>query len=94
LPWQVAIAVESRLLLEQAQAKSRQEQRLLEFSAKVFAASDVDAILRRAVEQVGRTLGTQAYIYLGDGSNSNGGSIDKKLQDGEQTPDEPELVKM
>ena len=91
---QAAIAVESRLLLEQAQAKARQEQRLREVSAKVFAASDVDAILRRAVEQVGRTLGTQAYIYLGDGSNSNGGSIDKELQDGEQTPDEPELMKM
>jgi GAF domain-containing protein len=68
---QAAIAVESRLLLEQAQSKARQEQRLREVSANVFAAGDVDAILRRAVEQVGRTLGAQAYIYLGQGNGSD-----------------------
>lgn len=66
---QAAIAVQSRSLLEQAQARARQEQRIREVTSKVFEASDVDSILRRAVEQVGRVLGLPAYIYLGDGIN-------------------------
>jgi GAF domain-containing protein len=84
---QAAIAVESHLLLQQAQAKARQEQRLREVTANVFAAGDVDAILRRAVEQVGRTLGTQAYIYLGKGNGSN------NAQDVDETPEQPVLAK-
>ena len=62
---QAAIAVQSRLLLEQAQARARQEQRIRQVSAQVSSAADVDTILRRAVEQVGRALGASAYIYLG-----------------------------
>jgi len=62
---QVAIAVESLILLEQAQARARQEQRIREVSAQVFNAVDVDAIMQKAVEQVGRALGAPAYIYLG-----------------------------
>jgi GAF domain-containing protein/HAMP domain-containing protein len=89
---QAAIAVESRLLLEQAQAKARQEQRLREVSANVFAASDVDAILRRAVEQVGRTLGAQAYIYLGQGNGTDGGSSGNGAHDVDETPEETVLV--
>jgi GAF domain-containing protein len=89
---QAAIAVESRLLLEQAQAKARQEQRLREVSANVFAASDVDAILRRAVEQVGRTLGAQAYIYLGQGNGTDGGSSGNGAHDVDETPQETVLV--
>lgn len=63
---QAAIAVQSRLLLEQAQARARQEQRIRQVTAEVFSLADVDAILRRAVEQVGSTLGLPAFIYLGD----------------------------
>jgi GAF domain-containing protein/HAMP domain-containing protein len=61
---QVAIAVQSLILLEQAQARARQEQRIREVSAQVFSAVDVDSIMRKAVEQVGRALSTPAYIYL------------------------------
>jgi GAF domain-containing protein/HAMP domain-containing protein len=61
---QVAIAVQSLILLEQAQARARQEQRIREVSAQVFNAVDVNAIMQKAVEQVGRALGAPAYIYL------------------------------
>jgi GAF domain-containing protein/HAMP domain-containing protein len=67
---QVAIAVESLILLEQAQARARQEQRIREVSAQVFSAVDVDAIMQKAVEQVGRALGAPAYIYLGQSRSS------------------------
>jgi GAF domain-containing protein len=88
---QAAIAVESRLLLEQAQAKARQEQRLREVSENVFAASDVDAILRRAVEQVGRSLGAQAFIYLGQG---NGLNLEKPGNGANSEETKPEAVEM
>ena len=68
---QAAIAVQSRLLLEQATNRARQEQRIREVSSQVFSATDVDSIMRRAVEQIGKVLGVPAYIYLGDGEQSS-----------------------
>jgi PAS domain S-box-containing protein len=61
---QAAIAVQSRLLLEQAQQRARQEARIREVTSQIFSASDVDSIMRRAVEQVGRTLEAKAFVYL------------------------------
>jgi GAF domain-containing protein/HAMP domain-containing protein len=63
---QAAIAVQSRLLLEQAQSRARQEARIREVTAQVFNATDVDAIMRRAAEQIGRVLGVPAFVYLGE----------------------------
>jgi GAF domain-containing protein len=71
---QVAIAVQSLILLEQAQARARQEQRIREVSAQVFNAVDVNAIMQKAVEQVGRALGAPAYIYLGQNRPSKDAS--------------------
>jgi GAF domain-containing protein len=62
---QAAIAVQSRLLLEQAQARARQEARIRDVTTQVFSATDVDTIMRRAVEQVGKILKLPAFIYLG-----------------------------
>jgi len=64
---QAAIAVQSLLLLEKAQRKANQEQRIREVSAQVFSAVDIDAIMRKTVEQVGQALGKPAYIVLGQG---------------------------
>ncbi len=64
---QAAIAVQSLLLLEKAQRKANQEQRIREVSAQVFSAADIDAIMRKTVEQVGQALGKPAYIYLRQG---------------------------
>ena len=71
---QVAIAVQSLILLEQAQARARQEQRIREVSAQVFSAVDVNAIMQKAVEQVGRALGAPAYIYFGQNRPSKDAS--------------------
>jgi GAF domain-containing protein len=69
---QAAIAVQSMLLLEQAQARARQEQRIREVTAQVFSAADIDSIMRKTVEQVGRALGTPAYIYLSQDRSPQG----------------------
>jgi uncharacterized protein YigA (DUF484 family) len=82
---QAAIAVQSRLLLEQAQTRAHQEQRIREVTAQVFEAVDVQTIMRRAVEQVGKTLGMPAYIYLG-GDHSNAGEITAAALDAEELP--------
>jgi len=66
---QAAIAVQGRLLYEQAQSRAAQEERIREVSAQVFEATDVDTIMRRAVEQVGKKLGMPAFIYLGEGGD-------------------------
>jgi len=66
---QAAIAVQSLLLLEKAQKKANQEQRIREVSAQVFSAGDIDAIMRKTVEQVGQALGKPAFIYLGQGAS-------------------------
>ena len=65
---QAAAVVQNMLLYKDAQMHARQEQRIREVPAKVFSASDIDTILRRTVEQVGRVLGLPAYIYLGEES--------------------------
>ena len=81
---QAAIAVQSRLLLEQAQTRAQQEQRIREVTAQVFEAVDVQTIMRRAVEQVGRTLGMPAYIYLG--SDHSPREITTAALDAEELP--------
>ena len=68
---QAAIAVQSRILLDQAQSRARQEARIREITAQVFNATDVDTIMRRAVEQIGRVLKTPAFIFLKDFANDS-----------------------
>lgn len=63
---QAAIAVQSRFLLEQAQSRARQEQLLRQVTSQVINATDVDTIMRRAVEQIGHALGLPSYIYIGN----------------------------
>jgi GAF domain-containing protein len=70
---QAAIAVQSRMLLEKAQGRARQEERIRSVTTEVLSAADVDSIMRRAVEQVGRVLGRPAYIYLGQRSDRESG---------------------
>jgi GAF domain-containing protein/HAMP domain-containing protein len=67
---QASIAVQSLLLLEKAQARARQEQRIREVTTQVFSAADIDSILRKTVEQVGRVLGSSASIYISQNRKS------------------------
>jgi GAF domain-containing protein len=74
---QAATAVRGQVLLQQAHARARQEQRLRAASTQVFAAADINAVMRRAVEQVGQALGVSAYIYLdraAEGGDSEDGA--------------------
>ena len=51
--------------------RALQEQRIREVSTQVFGASDLNTVMRRAVEQIGRVLGTPAYIYVGQTNGHN-----------------------
>jgi GAF domain-containing protein len=68
---QVAIAVQGMQLLEQTLARARREQLLREVTNHVNSAAGTDAILRNAVEQVGRALKRPAYIFLGNEKTAN-----------------------
>lgn len=63
---QTAIAVQSQLLLERAQARAKQEQNIREVTAEVFSATDVHGVMKKTVEHVGRVLGSTTYIYLNE----------------------------
>jgi GAF domain-containing protein len=68
---QVAIAVQGMQLLEQTLARARREQLLREVTNHVNSAAGTDAILRNAVEEIGRALKRPAYIFLGKEKTSN-----------------------
>jgi GAF domain-containing protein len=60
----VAVSIENKRLLEQTQTRARREQILREVTARVHASTDVDTIMRTAAQEVGRTLGRPAFVYL------------------------------
>ena len=64
---QAAIAIENARLFEQVQERARREQILREVTASVRGTADVDTIMRKAAQEVGRALGRQSFVYLGDG---------------------------
>lgn len=61
---QAAIALQNANQFQQEQARARREQLLREISARVRGTSDVDLIMRTAVQEIGQTLGRQAYLHL------------------------------
>jgi GAF domain-containing protein len=63
---QVAIAIENARLFDQVQARAKREQILREITAQVRGKADVDTIMRTAAQEVGRALGRQSFVYLGD----------------------------
>jgi GAF domain-containing protein len=51
--------------MEESQRRAEREHKVSEITTKVRASSDIDRILRTAIEELGRTLGaTQAVIQL------------------------------
>jgi len=62
---QMAVAVQNKRLLEEAQARARREQILREVTTRVRAAADVDTVIRTAVQEISRTLDRSSFIYLG-----------------------------
>ncbi len=61
-----AIAMENARLLDEAQRRAAREQVIGEISANISATSDMDSILRIAVEELGRTIGgAEVILELG-----------------------------
>lgn len=51
-------------LIEATQARAQQEQILRRVSERVYTAVDAESVLRTAVQEVGRVLGLEAFVYL------------------------------
>ena len=67
---QAAVAVQSLHLLRDAQRRARREQILRQVTSEVRSVTDVDLIMKTAVREVGRALGREAFVYLGNGEQS------------------------
>ncbi len=65
---QAAISVQGLQLLERTQARAQREQLLREITAQVTSATDVDTIMRRTVEELGRAIKQKTFIILSPGS--------------------------
>ncbi|MCB0035751.1 MAG: GAF domain-containing protein, partial [Anaerolineales bacterium] len=61
---QVTVAIENMILLDESQTRARREQILREVTEKVRSSTDVDTIMKTAVQEVGRALGRKAVVYL------------------------------
>jgi GAF domain-containing protein len=69
---QAAIAIENARLFEQVEERARRERILREVTASVRGTADVDSIMRKAAQELGRALGRQSFVYLGDGDEEEG----------------------
>ncbi|HID52390.1 MAG TPA: GAF domain-containing protein [Anaerolineae bacterium] len=61
---QAATAIQNQRLLAESRERAQQEQILRRVSERVYGAVDAESVLKTAVQEVGRTLGLQAFIYL------------------------------
>ena len=68
---QAAVAIQGIRLLEATEARARREQALREIAAKVRSSADVDVVMRTAVQEIGKALGRQAWLYLQPGNGEN-----------------------
>jgi GAF domain-containing protein len=63
-----ALALENARLLEDSQKRAAKEQAIGEISTKISANTDIEAILRTAVRELGAQIsGTQVTVEIGDG---------------------------
>ena len=71
---QAASVSQTQQLFEQARDRARREQVLREVTARVYAATDAEAVLRTAVREVNRVLGLDTFIYLDENAADSPGS--------------------
>jgi GAF domain-containing protein/HAMP domain-containing protein len=64
-----ALALENARLLDDAQRRSAREHSIGEISARISTASDIDSIMRLAVEELGHKLGSSTEVTLELGSD-------------------------
>lgn len=58
----LAVSLENARLLEEIQIRAERERMVGEISSKVRAASDVDSVLRIAIQEIGRSLGVSEVM--------------------------------
>jgi GAF domain-containing protein len=68
---QASAVVQTQRLFDQTRVRAQQERVLREVSEKVYGAVDAETIMRTAVQEVGRALGLQAFVYLENKSNGH-----------------------
>jgi len=73
LAGQIAIALENKLLLADAQAKVERERILREVTAQIRRALDVDTVMRTATRKIAQTFGRKTFIKLENQSQSGSG---------------------
>ncbi|KAA3660138.1 MAG: GAF domain-containing protein, partial [Chloroflexi bacterium] len=66
---QASIALDRIRLLEETRLRARREQLLREIAAKVRSSTQVDGVMRTAVQEVGRALGRKTFLYLDQSAN-------------------------
>jgi GAF domain-containing protein len=77
---QAMIAFERVQLLEEATRRAEHEQRLREITTRVRSSIDVDAIMRTAVQEVGRVLGRRTLIYLDQDAENGREAFEEESQ--------------
>lgn len=63
---QAAVVVQTQRLFGEAETRAQQEQILRQVSERVYGAVDAESVLKTAVQEVGRALGLEAFVYLHD----------------------------
>lgn len=61
---QMAISMNSLVLLTETEARARREQTLREIGSQISASVDAETVLRTAVRTMGRALGLETFVYL------------------------------
>ena len=72
-----ALALENARLLDDAQRRSARERAIGEISTKISGFSDIDSIMRSAVEELGKRLGSSTEVTLNLGGDEAGVSHDR-----------------
>jgi len=75
---QAGLALENARLLEETQRRAAQERFVAEVARKMRGATDVEAILRTAILELGRTLRASEgliHIHVGDGEYASRGEV-------------------
>lgn len=80
---QAAIALENARLFAQVEERARRERILREITARVKSSADVDSVLRTAAQEVGRALGRQTFVYLGDNKKKESDEREEDKGNGE-----------
>ena len=61
---QASVVIQTQRLFDEAESRAQQEQILRQVSERVYGAVDAESVLKTAVQEVGRALGLEAFVYL------------------------------